>query len=540
MAKFRSTLVCAALLGTLQVSANAQATPQDVPQSHWAYGAVQDLAGKGLIKGYPPNGNFFGGRSVTRYEMATILQRVLARVDDLVAAQSGKGGATGGVTPEQLAEVRRLVDEFRVELTVIGTDLQKVKDDLEAVKTSVADLTQQQADLRQGLQAAIDATQEQANRIDRLNSAKVDNGFGRIKVDGLLQEWIQSELNSPDRGVASGFRLRRAEIKLSGTISPKSYWTVMIDPAKALAVNTTSSSSGSGAGTTTSVTTSVNNASLILQDTFVGLQFNPELAAEVGQQKVPMSMEGLRSSAQLLTVERAIFNTLPTDRGRVGDIRDIGALLRLTTRRFDGQFGVFNDGGNNQNNLDFNNAKEVIGHLQAKILPNVMIGAYGEISGGVGRSPSALSPNISTTNYPRSRVGVEGSYARGRHLLEGEYVWARDGAATTTGAVARPLGILAEGGYALYGYRLSPSWQFIARGEYWNPDRDLHGAAHVNEFDLTIGANYYLNGHNSKIQLNYIRKNINGPNSLNPLGVGGATFLGADRELVLVNFQQAF
>src|SRR5579871_3470216 len=65
-------------------------TPSDVPKDHWAYSAVEDLAGKGLIKGYPPEGNFFGKRTVTRYEMATILQRVLARVDELLAAKANK------------------------------------------------------------------------------------------------------------------------------------------------------------------------------------------------------------------------------------------------------------------------------------------------------------------------------------------------------------------------------------------------------------------------------------------------------------------
>src|SRR5438067_1856693 len=65
-------------------------TPQDVPKDHWAYDAVNDLAGKGLIKGYPPDGNFFGKRTATRYEMATIVQRVLMRIDELLAKKAEK------------------------------------------------------------------------------------------------------------------------------------------------------------------------------------------------------------------------------------------------------------------------------------------------------------------------------------------------------------------------------------------------------------------------------------------------------------------
>src|ERR1041385_8025277 len=99
-------------------------TPKDVPREHWAYSAVEDLASKGLIKGYPPNGDFFGKRTVTRYEMATIIQRVLARVDELLGKKADKGETGGGVQPAQLEEVRKLVSDFKVELTVIGTDLQ--------------------------------------------------------------------------------------------------------------------------------------------------------------------------------------------------------------------------------------------------------------------------------------------------------------------------------------------------------------------------------------------------------------------------------
>src|SRR5579871_4776469 len=83
-------------------------TPSDVPKDHWAYSAVEDLASKGLIKGYPPEGDFFGKRTVTRYEMATILQRVLARIDELLAAKANKEEvkpATPGVSQEQLEEV---------------------------------------------------------------------------------------------------------------------------------------------------------------------------------------------------------------------------------------------------------------------------------------------------------------------------------------------------------------------------------------------------------------------------------------------------
>src|SRR6056297_3105287 len=47
----------------------------DVPLNHWAYDAVQTLAAKGVIVGYP-DGTFGGQRTLTRYEMAEALAYV--------------------------------------------------------------------------------------------------------------------------------------------------------------------------------------------------------------------------------------------------------------------------------------------------------------------------------------------------------------------------------------------------------------------------------------------------------------------------------
>ena len=50
----------------------------DVPQNHWAYEYVAQLAGNGMIEGYP-DGNFAGDRPMTRYEFAAILYRTMTK-----------------------------------------------------------------------------------------------------------------------------------------------------------------------------------------------------------------------------------------------------------------------------------------------------------------------------------------------------------------------------------------------------------------------------------------------------------------------------
>src|SRR5437762_12206490 len=97
--------VLASLL--LAGQATAQDVGKDVPPDHWSYQAVQDLAAKGLIKGYPPDNNFLGQRVLTRYEMASIIKRVLDRMDDLVK------NANAGATKDDFAKLQASVEEIR-------------------------------------------------------------------------------------------------------------------------------------------------------------------------------------------------------------------------------------------------------------------------------------------------------------------------------------------------------------------------------------------------------------------------------------------
>lgn len=494
----------AAILVLTFVAPGRAQTPQDVPRDHWAYAAVQDLASRGLIRGYPPKGDFFGGRSVTRYEMAALVDRILQR---LATAPAGE------VKQSDLDEVRRLVDEYRVELTVIGGRLDALEKDVTGLKERADARDAALTDAQGGVQSALDAIGEQAKRVDKLNSGKVDAGFGRVKVGGLLQLWAGAGDGLFGGGVDNSLRIRRAELKLSGQINLAAYWTVMVDPAKSLSVNTTTDG-----GNVTGV--SLNPAGNILQDFVVGYRLSPAFALELGQQKIPLSMDGLTSSSKLLTIERSLMNSLPINGGRIGDSRDVGVMLRYTGGKVEGQAGVFNDAGNRQNQTDDNNAKEFMVHVQYRGLGPLVLGAYQEISGGVN----------GPRETPRKRLGFEAAFEKGRHYLQAEVARAEDNEPA----------VRSEGGYALYAYHFSPAWQAVVRGDYWNPNRDLSGDVSNTERDLTLGLNYFLAGHNAKIQFNYTRKDITGP--MNTAGTGPAALpsLGRDRSQYLLNFQQAF
>ena len=69
----------AALLAVSASTAFAATNPfEDVPAEHWAYDAVAQLAADGVIEGYG-DGSYHGDQEITRYEMAQMIARAMAK-----------------------------------------------------------------------------------------------------------------------------------------------------------------------------------------------------------------------------------------------------------------------------------------------------------------------------------------------------------------------------------------------------------------------------------------------------------------------------
>lgn len=149
------TFLSASLVVVLAMPALAQqAEPfRDVPTDHWAYQAVESLREKGIVIGYP-DGYFRGKRTLTRYEFAVALDRALKAIPAGPAGEPGPAGPAGavgpagpageqgppGVTPEELANFRKLAEEFRNELTALGNRVSDINRKLDALAKEVADL----------------------------------------------------------------------------------------------------------------------------------------------------------------------------------------------------------------------------------------------------------------------------------------------------------------------------------------------------------------------------------------------------------------
>ena len=109
----KSLVLAMAIAMGISASAFAANPFSDVPAGHWAYGSIAKLAAAGVVDGYG-DGTYRGDRLMTRYEMAQIVARAMA-----------KG-----------ANVDRLASEFADELDSLGVRVAKLEKKSDNVKVT--------------------------------------------------------------------------------------------------------------------------------------------------------------------------------------------------------------------------------------------------------------------------------------------------------------------------------------------------------------------------------------------------------------------
>ena len=416
----------------------------------------------------------------------------------------GQDRAQSPQQPSEIELLRRLIEEQKAQIQQLQTSLRNVAEQQEKQQVLLADVQQklEQANYEataatpketpspspeQVTEAQVQKTQQEASKPET-NVAKTSDvkkydvkaGAGRIKFDGLLQGWF----TGGNGGFRDTFRVRRAELKFTGELTPEIRFTVMIDPSKALSLNNTFTTVG---GVTVLKDTSVNQASRILQDAYITLTYLKRLNINIGQFKVPISLEGLQSSAALDTAERALFLSDRARGGAFGDIRDIGAMAYgPLTKRIDYQIGFFNGGGENQNDVDKNDQKAVAGRLVVR--PSFLRGLQIGGSGVWGNGQRADRPR-------RDRVGGEFLFIREGVTVKSEIMQGVDG------------DLHRRGYYTHFGYRLKPKLEGVFRFDSWDPDLRLDtNASNVTERDYIAGLNYFVKENQVKLQFNYLHK----------------------------------
>lgn len=166
--KFLSAAVTLALAAGISGTAlAAEGSLADVPKDHWSYAAIDMLVQDGIVEGNP-DGTFQGGRTMTRYEMASIVAR---------AVEQSKAGDL-----KTQALVEKLQAEYGSEISTLQADVKALKENAEKVKFS-------------GMFRVTYDHDDKADKIERWNDRFYMDLHADYKVNENWTAKLQSETN---------------------------------------------------------------------------------------------------------------------------------------------------------------------------------------------------------------------------------------------------------------------------------------------------------------------------------------------------------
>lgn len=292
---WNAALVCGALaagavVGVHPVQAQGTTFP-DVPANHWAYQYVQDLADKGYVKGYP-DGRFLGKRDLTRYEFATVIDRIVQTVNDLNTKVSAIPTTPTGtpVTQDDLNKVQALVDSFKTQLDTIQSNISSINDQLDALRQDVLDTKALANKAQATADAAYSSNPKAKYTIGGYIQARYETTGSGSKTlfppGGAFSNGSYS--GSYDRGNNSQtFMVRRARIQVAGAPTANTKYAIQID------------------------TSGPNTTSVTLRNAYGAYTFGDGDAAKnvsitAGQFANPFGYELFASAAAYLSPERPI------------------------------------------------------------------------------------------------------------------------------------------------------------------------------------------------------------------------------------------
>ncbi|HEX5855793.1 MAG TPA: porin [Thermoanaerobaculia bacterium] len=312
---------------------------------------------------------------------------------------------------------------------------------------------------------------------------------GELKFGLLLQGWYiadDSPLSIPTGTTtnstlgnyigSNSFRLRRSEMKLNGKINGSWSFEVMIDPAKAITPQT------------------ANTDAKILQDlavTFTGLK-GWELS--LGQKKIALTEEGVRSSSELDFPERAQIVRAVSDRRETGFFFKGDVVEQLTL------WGSVSNGVASNVLDDSNDTLNACGRADIKVVHGLVFGGSGCYSGGE-----------TVAHLGRTRMGGHARFNGGHEfplIAEAEYISAKD-------ARAGALDLKRDGFYGSALYTVADMIQVGVRYDVITNDKDAqdgeNGVTQKNSRikTWTFGVHWLPLGHdkykNVSVKLDYFK-----------------------------------
>jgi phosphate-selective porin OprO/OprP len=314
-----------------------------------------------------------------------------------------------------------------------------------------------------------------------------------LTLGGLLQ--VQGEAG--DRGdarfgnSADRFYLRRARLNATGKFLEEFDFRLEGDFAGTLA----------------------NTTGLRAQMTDGYIDWNRYAAANVrvGQFKTPFGYEQLYSDPRLTTLERSLVND------RLTSGRQLGAQVGgdLLDKRLSYAVGAFNGNGTN-NNFNDDEHFMVAARLSGVLWQGKLLGQSASAGLGIDALDSddtnvAFSSEFGFDSTPatadrdnifagtRRGTGIDGQLTAGPFELMAEYLEMRFEPRN-----ARPAAELTSNGWYVQGsaYVIPQRLQVVLKHETFDPDDER--SADVVRAE-TVGANYYLKGHDLKLMADWVR-----------------------------------
>lgn len=314
----------------------------------------------------------------------------------------------------------------------------------------------------------------------------------RVQLGGLVQAQAESGDRVDSRFPAEESRifLRRARLRTSGSYGKLVDFRLEGDFSGSL-------------GNTSSMRAQ-------LTDGYINWNLRETTYLRVGQFKTPYGFEQLFNDPRLATPER----TLTSDRMTLG--RQLGAQLGgdLAGDRVSYAVGLFNGSGSNASGND-NDSFATVGRLSGVVFSGKR--ASGEIALRIGAnafvsdddavsygSDFGLDSTPSTPSYDnvfrgeRRGTGVDAQLTLGRWELQGELL-----RSTLEPDNAIPYSTFdAEGWYAQLGWFAIPErLQLVGKLDALDPDDRRAGD---DTETWSVGANYFLRGHDVKLQLHWL------------------------------------
>ena len=187
-------IVVAAIAGTAMAATNPFS---DVPTEHWSYAVVNKLVADGIIEGNG-DGTFKGDKPVSRYEIAVIVAKAMAK--------EGKANA------EERALIDKLVVEYKTELEEIGVRVKELESKVDKVSISGV------ATIRFDNQSGGTTFDDQHINLDINTSFNLGMGWA-IKTE---TEW-QRQFNHPEDANSVGQKAQAEQIYLTRPIGDGTY-----------------------------------------------------------------------------------------------------------------------------------------------------------------------------------------------------------------------------------------------------------------------------------------------------------------------------